>query len=301
MAEPKNTVKVILMRHGETYFNKQNSDLAARKNEPGMTQEMFLKLREELSVSQSDLLLNTRLTEAGLSQCKAAGKTLAEKYPSLKVARISPLRRVIQTFEGCMEDHPNWGKLDICFNENLREVLWSNGDMAVWHEGCDKSIRHPEKYDWGFLGKYEDPKFWFLQNCTLEKYNEAMKVFATFPENATNTEKLTRWLAYVFETYEPEEFETYKHCYLRVDKAKDQIRKLVIDNELKDGELLIVAHGNTIKNWTATGLNENWKCVEGMTKCGNCQIVEYELDLEGSKVVLPEKVALPVFPELKFE
>jgi len=175
MAEPKKTVKVILIRHGETYFNKQNSDLAARKNEPGMTEVKFRELRKELSVSQSDLLLNTRLTEDGLAQCKAAGKTLAEKYPSIKMARISPLRRVIQTFEGCMEDHQHWPNLDIAFNENLREVLWSNGDLAVWHEGCNKSLRHPGKYDWGFLDKYDDPKFWFLQNCTLEKYNEAMK------------------------------------------------------------------------------------------------------------------------------
>lgn len=294
MEEVRKSVKVILIRHGQTHFNKQNEELAEIENT--MSPVEYRERRKEMSVSQCDLLLNTQLTDTGIAQCQGASETLTAKYPQIKAARISPLRRVIQTFENCMDSHPNFENLDIKFNENLREVLWSNSDVAIWHAGCNKSIKYKEKYDWDFLEKYHDPKFWFLENCTLEKYIEACVQL----ESATSDEeKLTLLLEYMFETYEPEEFESYKHCYLRVDKAKDQIRQLCIDEGYKDGELLIVAHGNTIKNWTATGLNENWKCVQGVVKPKNCEIFEYELDLEGSKVKLPEVLLAQVFPILK--
>ena len=70
---------------------------------------------------------------------------------------------------------------------------------------------------------------------------------------------------------------------------------MVISEGLGDCELLIVSHGNTLKCWGATVIDEDWRCVEGVHKLGNCEIIEYDLDLEGSDVKFPEELTEPVF------
>jgi phosphohistidine phosphatase SixA len=172
MATLKKTVKIIMIRHGETHFNRQEAALRARLAAEDITEKQYYDMRQIISTSQCDDFLNTKLTDLGEAQCQAASQILTAKYPNIKKAVISPIRRVIQTLEGCMSAHPNWAKLDIEFNENLREVLWANCDLGVWHPGCDDSIKYHERYNWGFMDKYNQPQWWFLENCSLEKYNE---------------------------------------------------------------------------------------------------------------------------------
>ena len=48
--------------------------------------------------------INAPLTDFGINQCKIKAKELVEKFPNIKKIILSPMRRVIQTFEYLFEN-----------------------------------------------------------------------------------------------------------------------------------------------------------------------------------------------------
>ena len=171
-------VKIILMRHAESQFNvrhhKLREDLGCGKISQDEFNQKFLELKRLYDVD----IINANLTEKGHDQCKNTQEEIYNRFPDIKRVILSPLRRVIQTFETTFELYPKFvsSKLKISFVEHLRECLYSNCDVVCWTDNERQSLKYPELYDWSFLDNYHDKDFWFLENGSQELYDEGVKL-----------------------------------------------------------------------------------------------------------------------------
>lgn len=169
-------VKVILMRHAQSVFNVPHDKLHDQFEAGEITK---LQLDERLQALQRTYdvgLVNARITDKGHEQCLDAREEVYKRYPNIKRVILSPLRRVIQTFESTFAEYPQFKSktLKISFVEELRECLYSSGDVACWTEDEKSDVRFPELYDWSFLNKYRDRDFWFLEVGSKNMYDKAM-------------------------------------------------------------------------------------------------------------------------------
>ena len=71
--------------------------------------------------------------------------------------------------------------------------------------------------------------------------------------------------------------ESYVNIYTRVKKFKKYIAEFVREKNIKDGELIIVAHSNFSRSWTAEGMDyENQEYINYYHP-KNCEIFESEI------------------------
>ena len=99
-------VSIVLMRHAESTFNVElNTIFDKYQNKKTIDHKEFVKLHKNLTSSKNSKIINARLSENGVKQCKKAYKIL-DQLPNIKRIILSPYRRVIQTFEETFESHP---------------------------------------------------------------------------------------------------------------------------------------------------------------------------------------------------
>jgi len=92
-----------------------------------------------------------------------------------------------------------------------------------------------------------------------------------------NREEKTNLLIKSFTEHNfPLGYESKKTTYYRVLKAKEEIRKIMEEEGLEDGELLVVAHVNYFLTFNATEFDENFGQVDGKIM-GNAEVLEFLL------------------------
>lgn len=70
--------------------------------------------------------------------------------------------------------------------------------------------------------------------------------------------------------------------FILTNKAKQMIRGYISENNLQDGDLIIVTHSRFIKAWTSKGVNKETDEFIDNYIPKNCEIVEVDLDMENS-------------------
>ena len=128
------------MRHAETEANALYRD-AINSSESEQGQHLKIQqLREDRS------LCNVYLTEKGFQQAKDATEVL-RKYPNLKYAGVSPLRRTIQTLESVFEGYKDLidsSQVQVKIFKNAHEALLSAGEISFWNQEMKGTIKYPE-------------------------------------------------------------------------------------------------------------------------------------------------------------
>ena len=270
-------VKIILMRHAESVFNSRVEQIQdkwfCKDHIPKSEYESLLK---QAYTDTSPDLINTKLTEKGHTQSHSIAATLQARYPALKAALVSPMRRTMQTMEQSLKTHPRFSTLKIQFLENLREALMVNCDMGIWQPQMKSDLEFVDKYDWSFFNKFQNPNFWFIENCSADQRTELEAQLEGVQGLDQQTQKIAHYLG---KDLPGKKFENHKGIYDRVQKCKEEIRGIVRGGGYGDGEVIVVSHSRTLKVWLCQEFREDWSPdPENSVTLQNCEIVEYELE-----------------------
>lgn len=150
-------VKILLIRHAESEFNKLCNDFKAQNNaNPGPDQNWSLDPK----------VIDADLTPLGISQCEDASAPIREQFPSIKYIFCSPLRRTIKTMHHCFTGYPGFPKsINIQVSPLVAEPLGCSGDTAF--RTADLSEEFGQIYNFDFLKNYgdlADQRIWFAHN-----------------------------------------------------------------------------------------------------------------------------------------
>ena len=96
-------------------------------------------------------------------------------------------------------------------------------------------------------------EFFFVDYLDNEIVREAMiKLSKEVPSNANKRQIGQLFIDKLKEMLlKGKRLEYYHQMYSRVQRFKLQVKKFVKENNVKDGELIIVSHSNFSKSWTA--------------------------------------------------
>lgn len=157
---------------------------------------------------------------------------------------------------------------------DLREMIVSNCDLAFWTEEEKQYIKNPEILSSleKFLETQQNPNLWFLENCSKEIQDKAKSLLA----NTQNLEEQKAVLLRQIYNLGEDRFEDQKSFYERVQIAKDSVVKFVKDHNLKDDELLVISHCNTLKSFTAVTHTHDY-APEDYIRFDNAQLNSFEL------------------------
>jgi len=146
--------KILLLRHAQSIWNSREHEKVSSKY--GSILPLTGNLQIESAFKEYFLsvinppdpdILNSKLSPHGISQCKNAAPLMHTKYPKVKRALISPMKRCIQTFEEIFEQHPNFSNIKVTIFPGIKETLNTPCDVAFWDDGEFEGLRHKEKYD----------------------------------------------------------------------------------------------------------------------------------------------------------
>ena len=79
------------------------------------------KLEYWLDTQFSEDLVDCKLSEKGIEQCKEASKN-AREMDFTKIV-VSPLRRTMETAYYIFKDHPNWKTMEVIVEPIIREKI----------------------------------------------------------------------------------------------------------------------------------------------------------------------------------
>ena len=236
-----NRTKIILMRHARSTWNDaQDKIYQYQKTDP----ELFQKDHRELTVSPDPDILNAKLNPKGLQQCEEAKGSIGDQYPNIKRVLVSPFRRAIQTFELCWENHPNFKNFKVSFIPEMREAFNSACDMACLTSSELESIKYPDLYDWGFLDQVENREFWFLDSQLDFEKERAKNAIANGKDFEQKRTLLQENL--IDGPWFPWSYESKESTNERIKVSQKKVSEVIKAEGLKDGELLIVSHAQTL-------------------------------------------------------
>jgi len=143
MEAEKQTTKIILMRHARSEWNEALEQLYSKEAKGALTKDERHDKHKDLTKTTLPPIINSELHEIGIKQCLEAQSEVDIKFPNVKRIILSPLRRVIQTFELSFENHHNFNNLKISFVQELREQCNSACDIACITEEEKACIKYP--------------------------------------------------------------------------------------------------------------------------------------------------------------
>lgn len=230
--------------------------------------------------SKDTNIINAKLTEKGISQCKKASESVEKRFPNIKRVLLSPLRRPVMTFENTFENYSRFksGDLKISFLDTLRESLAGfTQDITIMTEKEKADFKYPELYDYSFQNKFNDPDSWFLENASERFRGKHKQLLEDLKGLETQEEKFDR----IREELKKSTIkESSADVYERVVKgAKEEIKRIINEEKLQDGELLVVAHGYTNMYLTCKKFDDTTKKpVKGQFLAfSNAKMVEYDV------------------------
>ena len=196
----------------------------------------------------------------------------------------SPLRRAVLTAKIALENHPNKANQEWKIIPWIRETMKSNCDIAI------STHKLKEQYpDLDIEDIYKDDQFWCLQyykplDAETTTHEDAIK--ATKHRNAIlaalEEKKDIQVVLDYMAKINPERIEAPYQAHLRVLEAKkalgEYIRGLEAEGkEVKDLELLVVAHSNFLRYFTCESIDEKGDPV-GYTYFQNAEINEFDFE-----------------------
>ena len=237
--------------------------------------EFKLKTR----ANPDEAMIDSVLTEKGKMQCAIQKEKEKVRLSKVKHLLVSPFSRCLETTDGLFDTKDfleKGGKITV--RQELREMLCCQSDLPT--SIFENVSRFPD-FDFSVLQndlkKYGE--LFFLASIGDEELKQRIEAFALEArEEKTKKEKEAFLLGLLKESiYAGEYLESIKATYQRICKFKKKLFEKMESEEIKDGELAIVAHYGIIQAWTATGYDKDKGKYVGQINPKNCQIVDYDL------------------------
>ena len=267
------------MRHAESIFNERKEklqeyvDKGDGKDLSGPERhELFKKLNYDYDLD----IINGRLTEKGIGQCKDSFDKL-KRYPNIKRVLISPMLRTIQTFENSMEEYVNFDELEVTMLEDLRENHYTANDLGYYSDEMKKLLKHNDKFDYqSFMKNHEDPNFWFVDSGSKD---HVTKQKDSIKDCVSDEQKMEKYLEKMKEKYGIESYENPTSRYETAMAAKKKILDIVKENGYGDNEVQVVSHFGKLSFLTAISFDSEdlvtpTKGYYKMFK--NCEVCSFE-------------------------
>ena len=214
-------IKILLMRHAQSHYNKMQSDWKKENNLTAVDAEC-----EEKRFINDPKLVDSQLSEEGVQQCKDAQDRLSE-YNVTHVFS-SPLRRAHITARIALEKHPKIDQISWAVNPWFRETIASCGDIGLF------TSELVENYPDTDCSLVKDKKLWFLETWGIEGGNEHTKKMIEMYKQAPEAQTLLSYMAEL----SPGRVESREETRLRIDRAKVEVRNLIKEIEAKQGGML---------------------------------------------------------------
>jgi len=276
--------KILLVRHGESIFNKEMRNLQNLKN----NNDLYLETKKHIKFTNR--LFDSDLTETGHQQCSDVGEKL--RNLKFKYAFVSPLRRALKTCSGILTGLNHVPKVIVCpylfekIEDNCDFMLDINNNMKLF------------PYDWSHFQSIDLLPIYYFISC--DNYiNEKGALCKT--QAISHKDKINNLDNYYINTI-------IKNNYLNnKQKLKDFILKEItkLDNidqyiessnvtfernkifneflqayisDLKDDEkILVVGHSIFFKHLTLLEYVEECFKTNNFAYLKNCEIVGYNL------------------------
>ena len=277
--------KVLFLRHAQSEFNKLEIDTLKKYN----LVKAEKKLISAIKLINEPHLLDARITEYGHLQCNLSRVKHKEIFNKvldyifkinfkIKYVICSPMRRALQTAQLCLstkEMKDNGIKLIV--RAETREILDSQCDFPF---DIYNSMKNFEEFDFSNIKE------------SLEKYKELF--VADVLENEETADQLKN-LAVEIKELDIEErkvkvleflkkkklknlaIEKNEHVYQRIQKFKQFLRNFIKENNVKDNELIVVAHSRLCKAVQATGVNPETDTFINYRVIQNCELFDHEI------------------------
>ena len=261
--------KILIMRHGETYFNnEQNKE--DRKTNPNF--------------------IDCKLTPKGIEQAKSMKDILNNL--KIEIVYISPMYRTFQTAFYILENHPNKSNIKVVIHPLINEATSCVQDyqLDIKKTKAEFNMNSKIKFDWSI---FDD----FVKNIKYQENFYYFDNFDCFEENKKN--EMYQKLKYYYEKndlnslkkglsdlsrmrYEQNKrFESLKHLQIRCNKFLEYIKtkhKDTLDN--KENKILVIAHTSFIKIATDRTIYESEDIQNyhpNSYSCNNCEIISIKL------------------------
>ena len=226
---PRRSVRIIVVRHGQSEHNAQQSKL----REQGMDWENIRQIMLKETDSQS--LVDATLTPQGIEQAKEASKEMSEKYANIKYVFVSPIRRAVDTAMILTSNYPTKDSLEWRLAPWAREVMSYVSDLAVY------SYEHLAKYP--FIDRSAlsaNPRFWFLTYMVEDPHTGMKAALQKAAEKPNDLKHLARTLA-------TKGVESNFQVQVRAQQVRQQIADFVEEKQKQgvkvlDDEILLVSH-----------------------------------------------------------
>jgi broad specificity phosphatase PhoE len=224
---------ILVIRHGQTHFNKFESTLP--KSE----------------VHTNPDLLDCELDDLGRHQACEAQRTMNQF--KVKYVFSSPLLRCLQTTYLALLKHPERHSFLVIIHPLITETVNNVHDFIVDLEEKKKlyNMQSEIKFDWSYFDSYfPDPKLravYFLEFVNNYEPGElAVEELKNDLLAGSNREKLAKFATYFCDMKRRPE--TLKAMFNRGLKFKEYLRELLQDDLFEDGEkVLIFTHSSFIK------------------------------------------------------
>lgn len=92
-------------------------------------------------------------------------------------------------------------------------------------------------------------------------------------------EKLNLMLKTFSSKFPPDrKLEDKKSTYFRVRKAREAVSEIILENAVKDDELMVISHGGTLSHFTGTDYDENYM-PKKFQMFGNAEVMKWDIQI----------------------
>ena len=262
--------KILLMRHGETFFNSDPDKIARLTN---------IKY------------IDPKLNERGIKQSKSVQDILNKL--SFETIYISPMYRVFQTISYALENHPDLAQIKIVVHP-LVNVVTSCVQDYIYDIKKTKSdfnkINSKLNVDWSIFDEYVknnkwDENFYYFDNFDCFEDNKKEEIYQKLKNSYDNNDfdslKIELGNLAQIRYAQKKRFESLKHMQERFNKfcefIKEKHKKTM---DILDKKILIVTHDSFIKCATDRTVYETTdiqKYHPNSYNSKNCEIISLTL------------------------
>ena len=262
--------KILLMRHGETFFNSDPDKIARLTN---------IKY------------IDPKLNERGIKQSKSVQDILNKL--SFETIYISPMYRVFQTISYALENHPDLAKIKIVVHPLVNEVTSCVQDY-IYDIKKTKSdfnkINSKLNVDWSIFDEYVknnkwDENFYYFDNFDCFEDNKKEEIYQKLKNSYDNNDfdslKIELGNLAQIRYAQKKRFESLKHMQGRFNKFCEFIKEKHKETmDILDKKILIVTHDSFIKCATDRTVYETTdiqKYHPNSYNSKNCEIISLTL------------------------
>jgi broad specificity phosphatase PhoE len=280
--QPQHTgSNLILIRHGQTYFNKAITELERYKYI--LDSEEYKRKLAEIRFSKS--YIDTELTAKGKEEAVNSGTQM--EGLNIRNIIVSPMIRTLQTCENIIKSFPSdQSKINVIVHPALFEKIEDSCDLE---KSLTKAMKMFPHYNWDLFKGINYPSIFQLKDCDTfplnynemnNYYEHAIQQLPLYPNDSIER------LHFILEAmsklgeegkYIESSVNTIKRLFVMKKFLLDMIQS--IQKEDEDEKVLIVGHSICLQHLTANYLSENMlEPKEGSFILKNCEQVYINFD-----------------------